>query len=168
MKSAQRASAAAKSGTGAPVPAGPALRLNGDYVLETQIGHLLRRAHQRHVAHFEKGLGHLDLTPTQFAALAKIGERGEVSQNLLGRLTAMDPATIQGVIQRLMARKLIERRADPADRRATLLRLTPAGLVLAQNAVAAAQTVTLATLEPLAARERAALTELLRKVSGLA
>ena len=91
-----------------------------------------------------------------------------MSQNLLGRLTAMDPATIQGVIQRLMARKLIERRADPADKRATLLRLTQAGLALAQNAVAAAHTVSAATLEPLAARDRAALTELLRKVSGLA
>ena len=53
--------------------------------------------------------GPVELTPTQFAALVKVHDIGQVSQNQLGRLTAMDPATIQGVIQRLEARKLIER-----------------------------------------------------------
>lgn len=138
-----------------------------DYRLEAQIGHLLRRAHQRHAALFEKGLGDLDLTPTQFAALVKISDRGEVSQNLLGRLTAMDPATIQGVIQRLMGRGLIERRPDPADRRATLLRLTDAGTNLAREAVARAKAVTQATLEPLPAAERDTLLKLLRKLADL-
>jgi DNA-binding MarR family transcriptional regulator len=155
-------SAARRLPTNARPPAPPAaiagapLRLESDYVLE------------RHMANFEKGLGGLDLTPTQFAALAKIGERGEVSQNLLGRQTAMDPATIQGVIQRLMARNLIERRADPSDRRATLLRLTPMGLVLAENAIAKVEEVSQTTLAPLEAHERAALALLLQKLSGLA
>jgi DNA-binding MarR family transcriptional regulator len=167
-------SAARRLPTNARPPAPPAaiagapLRLESDYVLERHIGHLLRRSHQRHVANFEKGLGGLDLTPTQFAALAKIGERGEVSQNLLGRQTAMDPATIQGVIQRLMARNLIERRADPSDRRATLLRLTPMGLALAENAIAKVEEVSQTTLAPLEAHERAALALLLQKLSGLA
>jgi DNA-binding MarR family transcriptional regulator len=159
MKSAPRPSVGA--------PATPKA-LASDYVLEQHIGHLLRRANQRHVANFEKGMGRFDLTPTQFAALVKIGERGEVSQNLLGRMTAMDPATIQGVIQRLMARKLIERRADPGDRRATLLRLTQTGHDLALDAIAAIAKVSETTLAPLQARERATLAELLRKLTGLA
>ena len=138
-----------------------------DYRLEAQVGHLLRRAHQRHTSLFEKGLGDLDLTPTQFAALVKIGDRGEVSQNLLGRMTAMDPATIQGVIQRLMGRGLIERRPDPADRRATLLRLTESGASLAREAVARAKTVTQATLEPLPESERETLLFLLKKLADL-
>jgi len=138
-----------------------------EYVLETQVGHLLRRAHQRHVAHFEKQVGELDLTPTQFAALAKISERGEVSQNLLGRLTAMDPATIQGVIQRLMARGLIDRRPDPNDRRATLLRLSPAGRALTREAIRRAHGVADAALSPLSDDERASLAHLLRKLTEL-
>jgi len=166
MKTAARRLALAKPP--APPVAGAPLRLESDYVLEQHIGHLLRRSHQRHVANFEKGLGALDLTPTQFAALAKIGERGEVSQNLLGRQTAMDPATIQGVIQRLMARNLIERRADPSDRRATLLRLTPAGLALTKTAIVKVEEVSQSTLAPLDARERATLALLLQKLSGLA
>ncbi|MBI3504013.1 MAG: MarR family transcriptional regulator [Proteobacteria bacterium] len=138
-----------------------------EYVLETQIGHLLRRAHQRHVAQFEKEVGDLDLTPTQFAALAKISERGEVSQNLLGRMTAMDPATIQGVIQRLMARGLIDRRPDPNDRRATLLRLSTPGRTLTREAIRRAHRVSHAVLEPMSPEERAQMTGLLRKLTEL-
>ncbi len=138
-----------------------------EYVLETQIGHLLRRAHQRHVAQFEKEVGDLDLTPTQFAALAKISERGEVSQNLLGRMTAMDPATIQGVIQRLMARGLIDRRPDPNDRRATLLRLSTQGRTLTREAIRRAHRVSSAVLEPMSPEERATMTGLLRKLTEL-
>jgi DNA-binding MarR family transcriptional regulator len=138
-----------------------------EYILETQIGHLLRRAHQRHVAQFEKEVGDLDLTPTQFAALAKISERGEVSQNLLGRMTAMDPATIQGVIQRLMARGLIDRRPDPNDRRATLLRLSTTGRTLTREAIRRAHRVSKAVLEPMTPDERATMTDLLRKLTDL-
>jgi MarR family transcriptional regulator, lower aerobic nicotinate degradation pathway regulator len=153
---------APKLASTAPLPAP-----DPDYRLEAQVGHLLRRAHQRHAALFEKDLGELDLTPTQFAALVKIGDRGEVSQNLLGRLTAMDPATIQGVIQRLMARGLIARRPDPVDRRATLLSLTVSGVTLAREAVGRAKSVTEATLEPLPAAERETLLLLLKKLADL-
>ena len=84
-----------------------------DYVLEDQVGHLLRRAHQRHTSIFQAHIGDSQLTPLQFAALVKLSDLGEVSQNRLGRLTAMDAATMQGVIRRLFARRLIERRLRP-------------------------------------------------------
>jgi DNA-binding MarR family transcriptional regulator len=135
-----------------------------DYRLEEQVGHLLRRAHQRHTAIFQDGMGDLQLTPTQFAALAKVHDLGQASQNQLGRLTAMDPATIQGVIQRLEARKLIERSPDPNDRRCTVLRLTDKGKSLAKDAIVQARAITGATLAPLTAAERQAFLALLRKL----
>ncbi len=135
------------------------------YRLEDQVGHLMRRANQRHTAIFQAGLAETDLTPTQFAALVKIKDLGQVTQNLLGRFTAMDPATIQGVVQRLHLRKLIERRADAADRRTTILSLSSAGRALCEQAIERAREVTRATLEPLTASERQALIELLRKLS---
>ena len=67
--------------------------------LEEHVGFLLRRAHQRHVALFLEAVETHALTPTQFAALYKAVEVGRVTQNRLGRLTAMDPATIQGVVR---------------------------------------------------------------------
>ena len=65
----------------------------GAYVLEEQAGHLLRRAHQRHTAIFQENIPDGQLTPLQFAALVKLHDLGEVSQNQLGRLIAMDAAT---------------------------------------------------------------------------
>lgn len=136
----------------------------GGYVLEDQVGYLLRRGHQRHVAIFQEKLARSGLTPTQFAALIKIVGRGHVTQNLLGRLAAMDPATTQGVVRRLIARGLVQRRRDPMDRRTSVLSLTPAGLDVVTGAVACALRVTEATLAPLGPDERRQFLALLRKL----
>jgi len=66
------------------------------YELDRQVGFLLRQVSQRHGTIFAEGIGS-DLTPTQWAALAKLHEIGPCSQNLLGRLTAMDGATVTHV-----------------------------------------------------------------------
>src|ERR1700687_4985634 len=136
------------------------------YVLERQIGHLLRRAHQRATAIFlaELGEGH-GLTPTQFAALVKLRDLGAQSQNELGRRIAMDPATIQGVIRRLAARRLIERSADAGDRRRTRLRLSERGLALVERTISLAVRVTAKTLAPLTASERARYLRLLARLA---
>ena len=134
------------------------------YVLEQQVGHLLRRAHQRATAVFQSQMDPLGLTPTQYAALVKIGEVGEISQNHLGRLTAMDPATSQGVIRRLQAHGLIALRPDPGDRRRTLLSLNEAGTRLVPAAVARGRAITRATLAPLAEDEQAVFLALLKRL----
>ena len=57
----------------------------GRYVLDEQVGFLLRVAMQRHTSIFTSRM--IDgLTQTQFAALAKLYEVGPCSQNHLGRL----------------------------------------------------------------------------------
>jgi MarR family transcriptional regulator, lower aerobic nicotinate degradation pathway regulator len=137
----------------------------GAYRLEDQAGHLMRRAHQRHTALFQSIMGPLALTPTQFAALAKIRDLGQTTQNHLGRLTAMDQATVQGVVQRLVARGFVARKPDPADRRVMVLSLTPAGARAARDAIARAREITRATLAPLTDDERATFVDLLRKLS---
>ena len=68
------------------------------FKVEDHVGFLLRRAHQRHVALFTAAVAHAELTPTQFTALLKTAQLGRITQNHLGRLAAMDPATIQGVV----------------------------------------------------------------------
>ena len=97
-----------------------------DYVLDEQIGFVLRLAQQRHTTIFAS-LMIEDLTPTQWAALAKLKEIGPSSQNLLGRLTAMDGATIKGVIDRLTRRGFTSTKPDPADGRRLLVALTGRG-----------------------------------------
>ena len=135
------------------------------YRLEDQVGHLLRRAHQRATAIFIERLNDAQITPTQFAALAKLADEGELSQNHLGRLTAMDPATIQGVTRRLKARGLVTGRADPKDGRRTVLRLTATGAGLAKNIIPKGFGVSEGVLEPLSKAEQKQFLRLLTRLT---
>lgn len=134
------------------------------YVLDDQVGFVLRQAQQRHTTIFAAEMIE-GLTPTQWAALAKLGECGSCSQNHLGRLTAMDAATIKGVIDRLTARGFTTIRSDPGDARRLLLALTPAGSNLYDRAAPIAALITQKTLEPLDERERSTLVALLRRLT---
>ena len=102
---------------------------------------MLRQAQQRHTTIFAS-LMIDDLTPTQWAALAKLKEIGPSSQNLLGRLTAMDAATIKGVIDRLTKRGFTKTRPDPADGRRLLVALTERGAALYERAKPIAARIT--------------------------
>ncbi len=134
-----------------------------DYKLDDQIGFILRQVYQRHAVLFSDGLGE-DLTPMQWAVLAKLAELGTSSQNLLGRLTAMDVATIKGVVERLSRRGLIETRPDAEDRRRLVVSLSPAGQALYGQLVARAAEVSRLTLAPLSEAEQATLRALLDKL----
>jgi len=133
------------------------------YVLEDQVGFLLRRVNQRHTTIFAERMLE-DLTPTQWAALAKLFERGPLSQNLLGRQTAMDAATIKGVVDRLAARGFTAGERDPEDARRRRIALTGEGRALVKRAAAVALVITEETLNPLNASERKVLMRLLDKI----
>ena len=132
------------------------------YRLDAQVGFLLRRAQQRHLAVFAREIP--ELTPTQFAALAKAFELGTVSHAELGRATAMDAATMKGVIDRLEGRGLVATAPCGDDRRRVLVRLTAEGARLFGRVAARAAAVTAETLAPLSPGERATLVQLLEKM----
>ncbi|MAO90001.1 MAG: MarR family transcriptional regulator [Rhodospirillaceae bacterium] len=134
------------------------------YRVEQQIGHLLRRAHQRASAIFQETLDDKALTPMQFAALMRLHDDGSMSQNHLGRLAAMDPATVQGVIRRLQERGLVSRVPDQTDRRRTVLSVTPEGATLAKSLVPSAKEVSAKTLAPLTPAEQKQLLDLLERL----
>ena len=133
------------------------------YELDRQVGFLLRQVSQRHGTIFAEGIGS-DLTPTQWAALAKLHEIGPSSQNLLGRLTAMDGATVKGVIDRLTRHGLTATRPDPEDGRRLVVEATEAGRELAERTAPRALAISEETLAPLSEAERDTLLGLLRKL----
>lgn len=133
------------------------------YVLDDQIGYVLRRVTQRHLAIFSEIIP--GITTTQFAVLARLAERGPLSQNLLGRETAMDAATIKGVVGRLARQGLLTTRADPADRRRLTVALTEPGQALFAKTRDAAIAVSRQTLAPLSASERRMLLALLAQLT---
>ena len=124
---------------------------------------MLRKAHQRHVSIFAARIA--DLTPPQFAALAKLHDVGVTSQNQLGSMVAMDAATIKGVIERLKARGLVEIEKHESDKRRLMVMLTPAGLETVERLVPFAREITAETLSPLSAKDAATLVKLLSKIA---
>ena len=133
------------------------------YHLQEQVGFILRKAHQRHVSIFAARIA--DLTPPQFAALAKLRDVGETSQNQLGTLIAMDAATVKGVIDRLKARGLVELSKHEVDKRRLLVNLTAEGRDAVERLIPLAREITQETLAPLSTKEIATFMKLLAKLA---
>ncbi|RUM97044.1 MarR family transcriptional regulator [Pseudaminobacter arsenicus] len=137
---------------------------SGEYHLQDQVGFILRRAQQRHVAIFSSYIS--DLTPPQFAALAKLRDvGGDTSQNQLGALVAMDAATVKGVIDRLRARGLVELSRHDGDRRRLLVSLTVEGRRTVDALIPLATRITEETLSPLSPKEVATFLKLLARLA---
>jgi len=132
------------------------------YSLDRQIGFLMRRANQRHLGIFSAHIS--ELTPMQFAAFAKLAELGVTSQNQLGRDTAMDAATIKGVIDRLASRGWVTTKADVTDKRRRLVELSAEGEDLWAELVKLGHDITRETLAPLSKDEQADLLRLIAKL----
>ena len=138
---------------------------HSDYRLDDQIGFQMRRAYQRASANLTAQLAGFNLTPAQFSTLAKLYERGRISQNLLGRLVAMEPPNIRDVVLRLRKRGLIRAESDTADKRLILLSLTASGSALFETLQPLSTRSTAETLAPLRYSERRVLLDLLRRVA---
>lgn len=134
------------------------------YRAEEQVGHLIRRAHQRASAIFDAAMRGFDATPAQFAAPAKLHDLGPTSQNLLGRSAGIDPATMSGVAGRLAQRGLVRQTPDSSDARLILLHLTPDGQGIVEAMQSLGAEVSARTLEPLAPAEAVDLQRLLTKL----
>ncbi|MGE6738745.1 MarR family winged helix-turn-helix transcriptional regulator [Allorhizobium pseudoryzae] len=135
------------------------------YVVTEQVGHLLRRAYQRHLAIFQRHAEEHNLTSVQFVTLCALRDIGPCSQKDLVEATAVDQATIRGIIDRLQTRELITVSRDETDGRKVVMALTQAGADLVAAMVPRGHMITEKTLLPLNPAERIALLFLLRKIS---
>ncbi|WP_423194730.1 MarR family winged helix-turn-helix transcriptional regulator [Cupriavidus sp. H18C2] len=141
--------------------------MNDHYDFTEQVGHLLRRAYQRHVAIFQQTIPDSQLTAGQFVVLCAVQEQGSCSLSEIARATAIDQATVRGIIERLKSRELIVVSHDARDRRKVVVLLSPAGQALIDEVVPFAQDISERTMGGLNPAERVALLYLLRKMSEL-
>ncbi len=74
----------------------------------------------------EIGLADADLSLPQYRVLGLLDERSAIPSDLAQRL-AVRPATVTAVVDGLVARHLVERRAVAGDRRRVALELTAGG-----------------------------------------
>ncbi len=132
------------------------------YQLEDQVGFKLRLANQRHLEIFNRRMP--DITPTQFAVLAKLRNEVKISQNQLGRLVGMDAATTKGVVDRLRKKGLVKSCPSETDMRRLEISLTEAGIAFAAEAVSTAHEISAETVSNLTPREVDRLLTLLDKL----
>ncbi|MEO8847189.1 MAG: MarR family transcriptional regulator [Casimicrobiaceae bacterium] len=88
-------------------------------------GFLLKDVTRRYVLRFEQRAREISLTLPQCKALVRLEENEGVNQAQLAALADVEPMTMVRILDRMQSDGLLERRPDPADRRARLLYLTP-------------------------------------------
>lgn len=135
------------------------------YQFSSQVGHLLRRAYQRHTALFQQFIPDSKLTVAQFVVMCALNDDGPASIASLVKATVVDQATIRGVVDRLKNRDLVTLQPDPVDRRKVMVTLTPSGEQLVKEMQPFARAITEETFGPLNEAERVALLYLLRKIT---
>ncbi|HEX4528116.1 MAG TPA: MarR family transcriptional regulator [Acidimicrobiia bacterium] len=96
------------------------------------------RAVARLAKQVEVAIGPLDLSLPQYRVLALLGD-GSTASSVLARKLAVSPPTVTAVVDGLVARGLVERQADPEDRRRLTLLLTRDGKRVLAAADAAAE-----------------------------
>src|ERR1700738_185925 len=102
-------------------------RLAGSVALADQAwALLLQLAFERVHAHFAAVVAELDLAPLQAKALHELNVEPPISMRELAERLKSDPSNVTGLIDRLEARGLVERRPTPNGRRLKGLALTAA------------------------------------------
>jgi DNA-binding MarR family transcriptional regulator len=137
----------------------PSLRDRLSYLL----GVLYRRSLDVEAGELER----LGIDVKQQAILTVLTDEGPVTQQELGQRLGIDRTTIVAVVDGLEGAGFLERRRNPADRRAYLLTLTPSGRRGQQRGRHLVDTAQRTVLDALDESEQRTLTELLaRAVRG--
>jgi MarR family transcriptional regulator for hemolysin len=75
---------------------------------------------------FDQAARAFGMTRAQWVILARLNRQAGISQNELATICEVEPITVGRLVDRLEARGMVERRADPHDRRIRRLHLLPA------------------------------------------
>lgn len=108
-----------------PIPEGP----------EIQAWVALVHSYHRIVRQLERSLDEHSLSLSQFEVLANLYFYAGIRQNDLARQLLVTKGNVCGLLDRLASAGLVERRNDPADRRANQLYLTASGTRLLEAAL---------------------------------
>jgi len=110
----------------------------------------------------------LNITPVQALVLGFLRDEDRITSSELGKRTELDSATLTGIIDRLEAAELIERRGNPADRRSIQVHLTERGRLLGAKAVRLITEANVKFLEMLTEKESGELRRIIKKLRAAA
>jgi DNA-binding MarR family transcriptional regulator len=132
--------------------------------VKDRLGFLLAKNHISFVSQLEARLEPAGMTGRHWGCLTVIAQEGPMTQQRLGKWMGVDRTTIVAVVDRLEAEGFVERRRDPADRRAYALQVTPEGEAWLKRSGKVILELEDEYLGSLSAAERAKLVELLQRV----
>ena len=92
----------------------------------TSAVHLLHRASHKADGVFLQTAG-TSITPRQFVILAAVAENPGLTQNAIVEYTGIDRSSVAELVQKLVKRRLVQRRRTKKDARAYAVRLTVDG-----------------------------------------
>lgn len=107
-----------------------------------------------------------ELHPREFAVLRAVGTQEGQTQQALGDRLQIPRSRMVSIVDELESRGLVERHANPADRRVRELHLTTAGRKMLQQAFAQAVAYEDEVTAPLSAAEREQLLDLLERIAA--
>jgi DNA-binding MarR family transcriptional regulator len=136
-------------------------RMRNFYFLLKDVARLTARNFERHAADVQLGL-----TLPQCRVLVYLQRNEGVSQVRLAYLTDTDPMTLVRILDRMESDGWVERRPDPADRRARRLFLKPAAMPVLKQIWAIGDRSRAEALAGLEATEREQLLDLLERIHG--
>ena len=101
--------------------------------IEDCIFYQLSKANQAGARFLSENLVPFGVTAVQGVVLNFLLDADQVTSRQLGQRSKLDSATLTGILDRLEATELVERRAHPVDRRAILVCLTKRGKKVAAH-----------------------------------
>ena len=115
--------------------------------------------------------GELGITGPQRLVLRVVGQFPGLSAGELAHIVRLHPSTITGILQRLVARGLLERQRDPADTRRARLRLKQRAVAYTRTSRGTVEQVVTRALKRVGASNvraaRVVLTEVARRLNEL-
>ena len=130
------------------------------------LGFLLKDVSRLYVRSFEREAAEHGLSLGHSKALVMLSRNEGATQARLAELSDTDPMTLVRILDRMEGDGLLERRPDPADRRAYRLHLKPPAKPVLEEIFRIADQVRAKALDGLAADERMQLVELLERVQA--
>ncbi len=132
--------------------------------LEAHLGYWLRTVSNAVSYSFAGKVGQAGVTVAEWVFLRVLYDTGRIAPSLLAERIGMTRGAISKLADRLIDKKLVQRRADPGDRRAHTLALTRSGRALVPKLAVLADRNDAAFFGVLTAGERDQLERLLRKI----
>jgi DNA-binding MarR family transcriptional regulator len=131
--------------------------------LTDRLGYLLKHAQLRLAALTGPALAPLGMDGRELAVLLVLADE-PLSQQDAARRLGIDRTTMVAMVDALEDKKLLARRADPADRRRNIVEPTAAGKRVIRAANQTVDRVEREFLKPVSARDREHLRDLLKAV----